>query len=45
MKISKMSEDIKLIVKNAANKMSSAERRKYIGWFTIEYLDGNARKA
>ncbi|MCD4844882.1 MAG: hypothetical protein K8R25_10390, partial [Methanosarcinales archaeon] len=45
MKISEITEDIKSIIKNAANKMSGAKRREYIGKTTIKLLDGNARKA
>ena len=45
MKISEIAEDIKSIIKNAANKMSGAKRREYIGEITIKLLDGNARKA
>ena len=45
MKIIKIPEDSKSIFKNAANKMSGAKRREYIGEITIKFLDGNARKA
>ena len=44
MKISEISEDIKSLIKNVANKLSGAERREYIGKITIKLLDGNARK-
>lgn len=44
MKIIEITEDIKSIFKNAANKMSGAKRREYIGEITIKLLDGNARK-
>ena len=40
-----MSEDTKSVIKNAANKLSGAKRREFIGEITIEFLDGNARKA
>ena len=45
MKKIEISEDIKSVIKNAANKLSGAKRREYIGEITIEFLDGNARKA
>ncbi|HJH30614.1 MAG TPA: ISAzo13 family transposase, partial [Methanosarcinaceae archaeon] len=45
MKISEIAEDIKSIIKSAANKMSAANRREYIGEVTIKLLDSNARKA
>jgi hypothetical protein len=45
MKINETAEEFKSIIKNAANKMSSAKRREYIGEITIKLLDGNARKA
>jgi hypothetical protein len=45
LKISEISERLKSIIKNTANKLRGTERRKYIGEITIELLDGNARKA
>ena len=45
MKKSEISEDFKSVIKNAANKLSGAARREYIGEITIEFLDSNARKA
>ena len=45
MKKSEISEDIKSVIKNAANKLSGAKRREYIGEITIEFMDSNARKA
>ena len=45
MKKIEISEDIKSVIKNAANKSSGAKRREYIGEITIEFLGGNARKA
>jgi transposase len=45
MKKSEISEDTKSVIKNAADKLSGVKRREYIGEITIEFLDGNARKA
>ena len=36
MKINETAEDIKSIIKNAANKMSSAKRKEYIGYNPIK---------
>ena len=40
-----LSEKVKLIIKNAAKKMELAKRREYIATVTLEFFDGNARKA
>jgi hypothetical protein len=45
MKISEISEGLKSIIKNTANKLSGAERREYIGEIATELLNGNPRKA
>lgn len=40
-----LSEKVKLIIKDAAKKMELAKRREYIAKVTLEFFDGNARKA
>jgi len=45
MNISEISEGLKSIIKNTANKLSGAERREYIGEIATELLNGNPRKA
>ena len=45
MDINEISETLKSIIKNTAEKLSSFERRTYIAEITIELLDENTRKA
>ncbi len=40
-----LSEKVKLIIKNAAKKMTLAKRREYLAIVTLEFFDGNTRKA
>jgi len=43
--LSDISEAVRSILKNAAKKLSGAEKREFIAEVTLELLDGNARKA
>jgi len=45
MNINEISETLKSIIKNTAEKLSGFERRIYIAEITIELLDGSTRKA
>ena len=45
MKKSEISEDIKSVFKDAANKLNGSKRRQFRGNVAIELLDCNARKA
>lgn len=45
MKVREVSEEVKGILKNAAQKMTGATRRAYLAEVTLELCDGNARQA
>ena len=45
MQNAELSERVKLIIKDAAKKMALVKRREYIASVTLEFFDGNARKA
>jgi len=40
-----LSEKVKSIIKNAAKKMTLVKRREYLATVTLEFFDGNTRKA
>jgi transposase len=43
--IKELPEEVKVILKNAAQKMTGAHRRAYLAEVTLELCDGNARQA
>lgn len=45
MRIAKIPDNFKTVIKSAANKLSGSKRREYIAEITYELLEGNARKA
>ncbi|MBF0103680.1 MAG: hypothetical protein HQK77_22500 [Desulfobacterales bacterium] len=45
MQISELSEGAKSIIKDSVSKMTGSKRREYLAAVTIEFFDGNARKA
>jgi hypothetical protein len=45
MPIKELPEEVKVILKNAAQKMTGADRRAYLAEVTLELCDGNARQA
>jgi len=45
MHIRELSEEVKGILKNAAQKMTGAKRRAYLADVTLKLCDGNARQA
>ena len=45
MKVREVSQEVKGILKNAAQKMTGATRRAYLAEVTLELCDGNARQA
>lgn len=45
MLVKELSEEVKGILKNAAQKMAGATRRAYLAEVTLELCEGNARQA
>jgi transposase len=45
MHVRELSEEVKIILKNAAQKMTGAQRRAYLAEVTLELCNGNARQA